>query len=274
MDNILDKVHMIQLEMAIEVKNICKKHNIKYAIIAGTLLGAVRHKGFIPWDDDLDIGMLRNDYERFIKVCQHELRNDYFLQTWESDPGFALPFAKIRKNGTRFIEKNSSAANLHCGIYIDIFPFDNVPKSRFQQSLAEDATYILKRMLLIKMKYIVWKDTELLKKVIYKTFKLFSLFFSNNHIKRKLYKLMTKSNNLITEKVVAFGGAYGYKKESIKRVWLEKLMEIDFESEKLSAPADNIDYLTYFYGDYMTPLLENERFNRHYIIDIGFEEEK
>ena len=85
---------------------------------------------------------------------------------------------------------------------------------------------------------------------------------------------MAKSNNLITEKVVTFGGAYGYKKESIKRVWLEKLMEIDFESEKLSAPADNIDYLTYFYGDYMTPPLENERFNRHYIFDIGFEEEK
>lgn len=274
MDNKLEKVHNIQLEMALEVKRICQKHNIKYSIIAGTLLGAVRHKGFIPWDDDLDIGMLRAEYDRFIDICKHELKNEYFLQTWETDPGFALPIAKLRKNGTRFVEKNSSDASLHSGIYIDIFPFDNVPSNRIQQTLQDRSSYLLKRILLIRMNYKVWRDDELLKKSVYKTLRIFSLLFTTNQIKRKLYKTMIAYNNRSSEKVITFGGAYGYKKESIKKGWLENLVEINFESERLSAPVNHVDYLTYFYGDFMTPPPENKRYNRHDIIDVRFEEEK
>ncbi len=85
---------------------------------------------------------------------------------------------------------------------------------------------------------------------------------------------MTAKNNHKSEKVVTFGGAYGYKKESIEKKWLENLIDIDFENEKLSAPKNNTDYLTYFYGDYMTPPPENKRYNRHNIIEISFEEEK
>lgn len=274
MEKTLEKVHKIQLEMALEVKRICDKHNIKYSIIAGTLLGAVRHNGFIPWDDDLDIGMLRNDYERFIEVCKQELGNDYFLQTWETDSGFALPIAKLRKNGTRFVEQNSSDASLHCGIYIDIFPFDNIPKGRIRQILQDRSTYLLKRMLLIRMDYKVWRDNELVKKMLYKTLKILSSMFSVSHIKRILYKKMIENNSNYSRKVVTFGGAYGYKKESIKREWLNTLEDIDFENVKLAAPCDYVDYLTYFYGDYMIPPPENKRYNRHNIIDISFEEEK
>lgn len=274
MDSILEQVHEIQLEMALEVKRICEKHNIKYSIIAGTLLGAIRHNGFIPWDDDLDIGMLRSDYKKFIEICKYELKGDYFLQTWETDPGFALPIAKLRKNGTRFVEKNSSEASLHSGIYIDIFPFDNAPPEKIKQIFQDCSTYILKRMLLIKMNYKVWKETELLKRSLYKTLKLISLICNTDRIKRRLYIIMTVNNDQVSEKVVTFGGAYGYKKESIKKEWLENLMEIDFENEKLSAPVNYIEYLTYFYGDYKTPPPENKRYNRHNIIDVCFEEEK
>lgn len=274
MDNKLEKVHNIQLEMALEVKRICQKHNIKYSIIAGTLLGAVRHKGFIPWDDDLDIGMLRVEYDRFIDICKHELKNEYFLQTWETDPGFALPIAKLRKNGTKFIEKNSADASLHNGIYIDIFPFDNVPMGRIKPFVQNISTYLLKRMLLIRMNYKVWQENEIVKNILYKLLKVFSCIFSVNQIKEILIKRMTAYNDNYSEKVITFGGAYGYKKESNKKEWLENLMEIYFESEKLSAPVNHVAYLTYFYGDYMTPPPENKRYNRHDIIDVSFEEGK
>ena len=269
----LDKLHKVQLEMGIEVKGICEKHNIKYSIIAGTLLGAVRHKGFIPWDDDLDIGMLRKDFDRFIEVCEKELRDKYFLQTWETDCGFALPIAKIRKNGTRFVEKSSSKADLHSGIYIDIFPFDNVPNSRCIRIFQDKSTYILKRILLIKMDYILWEDDQFVKKTLYKILKVFSRIVSIKNIKKILYKIMTISNNKESEKVVAIGGAYTYKKESIKREWLEAQRNIEFEDTKFSAPVDYIDYLKYFYGAYMTPPPEDKRQNRHKIIDLSFEEE-
>lgn len=98
MDNeILRKVQLAQLDMAKEVKRICNKYNINYFMDSGTLLGAVRHKGFIPWDDDLDFGMLREDYEKFLKVAPTELNSKYFLQTWKNDDGFPYGFSKIRK---------------------------------------------------------------------------------------------------------------------------------------------------------------------------------
>ena len=274
MDDILEQVHEIQLEMALEVKRICKMHNIKYSIIAGTLLGAIRHSGFIPWDDDLDIGMLRSDYEKFIEVCKYELSGDYFLQTWESDPGFALPIAKLRKNRTRFVERNSSDASLHSGIYIDIFPFDNVPRGKIKQVFQDRSTYILKRMLLIRMNYKFWNDTEFLKKMLYKILKGVSLPLTTDKIKRILYMTMIANNDRASEKAVAIGGAYGYKKESIKKEWLENLMEVNFEGEKISAPVNYSEYLTYFYGDYMTPPPENKRYNRHNIIEVSLEEEE
>lgn len=274
MEEVLEKVHIVQLHMALEVKRICMKHDIKYSIIAGTLLGAVRHKGFIPWDDDLDIGMTRENYDRFIKVCKQELSDVYFLQTWETDSGFALPIAKLRKNGTRFVEKNSSDASLHSGIYIDIFPFDNVPKGSFRRLLQDRSTYLLKRILLIRLNYRVWEDNEFVKKMLYKTLGLLSRFLTINQIKNFLYKQMIANNSKDSKKKVTFGGAYGYKKESIKKEWLENLIEIDFDNVKLSAPVNYEEYLTYFYGDYMTPPPENKRYNRHNITDISLEERK
>lgn len=98
MDNeILRKVQLAQLDMAKEVKRICNKYNINYFMDSGTLLGAVRHRGFIPWDDDLDFGMLREDYEKFLKIATTELDSKFFLQTWKNDDGFPYGFSKIRK---------------------------------------------------------------------------------------------------------------------------------------------------------------------------------
>lgn len=269
----LKKVHEIQLEMALEVKRICEKHAIKYSLIAGTLLGSIRHKGFIPWDDDLDIGMLREEYEKFVHVCSYELDSKYFLQTWESDEGFALPIAKLRRNKTKYVEKNSSYSTLHSGIYIDIFPFDNIERSSAKRIIQKNFSYILKRLLLVKMKYKVYDENEVLKKNIYKLIDKISFLFKKNKIQETLYKVMTSNNKSSSNEVVTFGGAYGFNKETIKREWLEDLTEVEFENEKFSAPLDFTGYLSRFYGDYLTPPPIDKRYNRHNIIEISFEEE-
>lgn len=103
----LRKVQLTQLEILKEVDRICTKHGIKYWLSGGTQLGAVRHNGFIPWDDDLDIDMMREDFNRFLKIARTELQESYYLQDWFTEKAYGLPFAKIRKNNTLFVEAGS-----------------------------------------------------------------------------------------------------------------------------------------------------------------------
>lgn len=113
------------LEILLEIHRICMENHITYWLEAGTLLGAVRHKGFIPWDDDCDISMPRKDYEKFLEIAQDKLPKNMFLQTTETDPVYPLPWAKIRKDGTLLIETGETGKeNYHHGIFVDIFPYD------------------------------------------------------------------------------------------------------------------------------------------------------
>ena len=116
--------------MLLEIDEVCGKLGIDYFIIGGTLLGAVRHKGFIPWDDDIDIGMMRSDYEIFVQKAQELLPAGSFLQTRFTDTELPCCFAKVRKDDTTFIETSMKDLHIHHGIYVDVFPFDYYPQNR------------------------------------------------------------------------------------------------------------------------------------------------
>lgn len=126
----LRKAQLIMLDILIEVDRICKKHNLKYWLDSGTLLGAVRHKGFIPWDDDLDISMTLEDYRKFCKIAQDELPQHMSLQTSEIEKAFPYDFAKIRSNCGIIIEKHEQKKQVQYnqGIFIDIFPSITIKK--------------------------------------------------------------------------------------------------------------------------------------------------
>lgn len=124
-DKTIAAAQKVMLEMLLEVHRICVENNITYWLEGGTLLGALRHKGFIPWDDDIDISMPRKDYERFLKVAEKELDAKYFLQTRDIEPAFPWNIAKIRKHNTLLIETGENGdENYHHGIFIDIIPND------------------------------------------------------------------------------------------------------------------------------------------------------
>jgi lipopolysaccharide cholinephosphotransferase len=113
-----------------KILEICDKHHIQYFIIGGTAIGAYYWEGFIPWDDDIDIGMTRNNYERFLTVAPQELGNKFFLQWYGTEKNTPFWFAKVRENGTLFRESWFRNIQMHHGIYVDIFPFDKIPKNK------------------------------------------------------------------------------------------------------------------------------------------------
>lgn len=126
--SILEKLHKNMLEIYQEISQICDRHNLTYFVVGGTLLGAEIHKGYIPWDDDLDIAMPREDYDKFIDVYSKELGERFYLHHTKTDQDYWLPFAKVRLNHTVFLEEKRKNVKAHAGIYVDIFPFDYASK--------------------------------------------------------------------------------------------------------------------------------------------------
>ena len=121
----LEKQQQVLAELLHEFDRVCKKYDIKYALFAGSALGAVRHRGFIPWDDDLDVVVERSDYEKLIKIAPEAFGDEYYFQV-ELSEHWPLPFSKLRKNGTTCLEKyHPKDKEIHQGIYIDVFPVDN-----------------------------------------------------------------------------------------------------------------------------------------------------
>lgn len=143
------------LIIAKEIDKICKENNIDYFMDGGTQLGAIRHRGFIPWDDDFDIGMKRIEYDRFINVCQQSLNKKKFHLETEEDIGYGFAFAKIHLKGTEIIENFSKNANVDHGIFVDIFPYDNIPDSDLKRTLFLAENHILKNLIWVKAG--VWK---------------------------------------------------------------------------------------------------------------------
>jgi len=136
MDNsILRQLQLTQLEILKVFDAFCRKHDLKYSLYAGSLLGAVRHKGFIPWDDDLDVCMAREEYDRFLALWVQNPTQGYILQNKENSKYFDQSFSKLRKDHTTFLENDWQIGNHHTGIFLDIFPIDRIPNGRINRAI-------------------------------------------------------------------------------------------------------------------------------------------
>ena len=124
----LKKLQLNELELLIEFDRICKKNNIQYSLDGGTLLGAIRHKGFIPWDDDIDVMLLKEEYEKFLKACTKDLDSKrFFFQDYRTDKGYRWGYGKLRRLGTEYIKYGHENTHYKTGICIDIFCLENLP---------------------------------------------------------------------------------------------------------------------------------------------------
>ena len=179
------------LKNLLAVDKVCKEHNLRYYIMAGTMLGAVRHKGFIPWDDDLDIGMPRADYDLLMANAKEWLPKPYEAVCAENDKEYPLPFAKVQDADTTLIER------MHLkylgGVYIDIFPLDGVPESRMAQRMHFAKYEFYKRVLLSDSSRSIqaWKRSQFMDTAIMQ--KAFTLAGAQESI-RKVMKSMISTN--------------------------------------------------------------------------------
>lgn len=266
-EDILKKMHGLHLMLADELKRICEKNNIKYFLLAGSMLGSVRHKGFIPWDDDMDFGMLRPEYEKFLKCCLSDLdKEKFYLQTDRTDLFYTFNFSKLRLKNTAVIEEFSQGTKNNQGIYIDIFPLDTVPNNRVKRAIQYRRFWYYRNLLWIKCGY---GSEDRKKKFDYKVAKVLSNLYTIEKLKQKKYKIITKCSDEKSDNVVTGDGTYGLKKETLKRTWVENLKDYQFEDHVYPGISDSDAYLTYLYGDYMeVPPLDKR--NHHSRLNVNF----
>lgn len=269
----LRKLQLIQLEILIEFDKICKKHNLKYSLAGGTLIGAIRHKGFIPWDDDIDVTMPRIDYNKFTEIQKKELNKDkYYFQNMDTDDDYVMLSAKIRRKNSIYSESLNNMNKEKQGIWIDIFPMDNTSNNLFIAKINYLRILILKIGLSYKCNNECYSPV-LYKKIILNIIKLFSKVHSIKYYKNKLKKLSEKYNNKISKYVVSNAGVYLFK-EIIESKYFDSLTSVEFEGYKFNAPKDYDNYLKHYYNDYMKLPPKDKQVSNHFISEIKFPNEK
>ncbi len=264
-DETLGKLKKTELEILNEIDRICKKNNISFFLIGGTLLGAVRHNGFIPWDDDLDIGMMRDDFVKFSSIVRSELDSKYFFDYFNTDKNYHLPFAKIRKNGTTFNEESSKDLNNHKGIFVDIFPYDYTDDNFKRSYIKAAIIQVLSDTVLVKKKIInICSCRHKFLSAICCIFTSHFLLWFIDFFSRKF----NGKKNMYTH-VVCFNSLINLKKDYFLIDDIFPLKAVLFEGKKYNGLNDNDKFLTMQYGDYMKLPPKEERVN-HMALDISF----
>lgn len=259
----LSNIHKLQIEMMDEVKRICDKYNINYFLTFGTLLGAVRHKGFIPWDDDVDFGMLRAEYNRFMDVAEKELDPKFRIETIFSMEDNCLLFAKLKYKGTKMVDYYNSGLKQNHEIWIDIFPFENATTDLKERKKQEKRIVLLQRVLFGKCHY---KHDR---KILYYCRNLFGAVYpgSKLRIKQLLVKESRKFENESSNIVRSAGSPFVYYDKNK----IQDTIDYQFEGKNYKGLRDYDSILTLWYGDYMKLPPEDKRYNyQHKILDVSF----
>ncbi len=261
----LNLIHSIQKDIFVQFISLCHKYKLKYFIIGGTLLGAVRHQGFIPWDDDIDVAMPRPDFERFNEIATQELSVPYFLQTHKTDPEYFMHIARLHNIDTTCIEESFKHLNICFGICIDIYPLDgfiNTPSY---------IKYFINKRKTFERCITEWIDgrkcyKKYIKNIIGKTINY--LRFNNkdrNYFFNEIDKLY---------KNIPYDNAYGYVAnlhdlEIHYASIFQKPRKYKFEDLEVYGPQDYHQYLTQLYGKYqeLPPLDRRKPHHGHVILD-------
>ena len=270
------RMQLLELDMLVELDRVCHANGILYAIGCGTLLGAVRHKGFIPWDDDVDVFMLREEYEKF-KLVAHELDQEVcFFQDHTTDPGYRWGYGKLRRTGTSFVRVGQEHLKCKTGVFIDIFPLDDVPMSTAGKMVQDFCCFALRKLL--------WSEVGRLDASTPKPLRACYGVMSKvpaSWVFGRLEKMWSRSANGTPNEVrllvfKSFGKLYRKrenplpKRYSMPKEWFLRLSDYEFEGESFMGIGDYDAFLTWMYGDWATPPPEGERYPHSPVSEYSF----
>lgn len=256
-----------QLDILKEFIRVCDKYNLRYFLVGGTCLGAARHKGFIPWDDDIDVAMPRSDYDKYIKLQKEYNNTPYFIQTWRSDKHYMYNYAKLRDSSTTYIENYWWCHQINHGVWIDIYPldgFDNKIKSREKY-----ASRIKRIWFAVWLSYLGSMFRKFRLKTFFKDLGLnivAILFYLLNpfHMRQRIIDRKVKKRNF--DKCLIVGNYFGInaKKEAMPKELFDEYILLDFEDIKCKVPKDYDKYLTLLFGDWRKLPPKEKQIGHHF----------
>lgn len=246
-----EKLHVKLLEIAKEIDRICEKYNIQYFLIDGSTLGAVRHQGFIPWDDDFDVGMMIDEYDRFKEVAIKEFQNTkYFYQDIDTDEGYNLTFAKVRDSETTNISIQHCKKNMNHGIWVDIFPVYSYSESKLRQKLQNKLDSIV---------YVAESDDDACGEMKYNFVKILCNVVGKKRLIKGLHYLTRRVHLSSDSKSVLLGRC-----EVVPRECFKDVERVQFEDCIFPIPKKFDEFLKIVYGDYMKiPTEEQKQADMH-----------
>lgn len=266
MEEKLRPLQLTMLEILKVFDKFCREHDLKYSLYAGSLLGAVRHKGFIPWDDDLDVCMERNEYDRFVALWEQLSPEGYILQNKENTPAYWQSFSKIRKAHTTFLQEDREAGKYHTGIFLDIFPLDRIPYGKLNRAVYK--WHCMKYQLLTrefvppKAGAVVRLGSSAILACTPKSHR--------EKVRRNTLKKITRYNDQHDLEIAAIETMASLRKPFAPDM-LDAYVDLPFEDGEFMCFVGWHDHLRRKFGDYMQLPREEERAWRHHPIIIDFE---
>lgn len=269
----MTKLQNVELDIVKKIIQLCEKHNIKYYIVGGTLLGAVRHKGFIPWDDDIDIAMLRPDYEKFIDIAQKELPENLILdyyQLHKNEPSYNTYYmARVENSKVKLITRVATEKRT-LNAWVDIFPLDGLPNNSVKCFFHKlKLLYLRAALRYSQYSRIVTENAQnkdAFMRLLIKIGKVinFEKIYNKDKVLEKIDKSLKKYPCKDSKEIINFAGAcksYKFIELFPKRIY-DEIASYQFEDTYLKGPKDYNYVLTHHYGDYMTPPSDENK-NKH-----------
>ncbi len=256
----LQDINKVQTDILKAVSKVCKRLDIKFFMVHGSLLGTIRDNKFVPGDDDIDIAFFRKDYEIFMREAPKMLESYYFVQTCISDPGYPLGFGKVRDSRTTYIVEDARRLRMNHGIYIDIFPIDDRKPAGFASKLY-DIKYKLLNMRIAAV-FDLKRESLSRKLVRFMTKLLFPSHAGAIRLREKLLASCHESG------YVRMTGGKG-KEQYMPKKWFENTIDEKFEGVDVYVPGGYDEYLSLIYGDYRTRTLIEDKISNDESIEVN-----